>query len=91
MTLAGLKKLLQQGFVKRQESVVLVLTGNLLKDPDFTMEFHRGTLFQGSAPEAESAKLNAYRHPPVVLDATLDAVIKTLEQAEKSGPTHSNV
>jgi threonine synthase len=91
VTLAGLKKLLQQGFVKRQESVVLVLTGNLLKDPDFTMEFHRGTLFQGSALEAESAKLNAYRHPPVVLDATLDAVIKTLEQAEKSGPTHSNV
>jgi threonine synthase len=91
VTLAGLKKLLQQGFVKRQESVVLVLTGNLLKDPDFTMEFHRGTLFQGSALEAESAKLNAYRHPPIVLDATLDAVIKTLEQAEKSGPTHSNV
>jgi threonine synthase len=91
VTLAGLKKLLQQGFVKRQESVVLVLTGNLLKDPDFTMEFHRGTLFQGSALEAESAKLNAYRLPPVVLDATLDAVIKTLEQAEKSGPTHSNV
>jgi hypothetical protein len=55
------------------------------------MEFHRGTLFQGSALEAESAKLNAYRHPPIVLDATLDAVIKTLEQAEKSGPTHSNV
>jgi threonine synthase len=91
VTLAGLKKLLQQGFVKREESVVLVLTGNLLKDPDFTMGFHRGTLFQGSAQEAESAKLSAFRHPPVVLDATLDAVIKTLEQAEKSGPTHSNV
>jgi threonine synthase len=91
VTLAGLKKLLQQGFVKREESVVLVLTGNLLKDPDFTMEFHRGNLFQGSAQEAESAKLNPFRHPPVILDATLDAVIKTLEQAEKSGPTHSNV
>jgi threonine synthase len=90
VTLAGLKKLLLQGFVKREESVVLVLTGNLLKDPDFTMEFHRGTLFQGSAQEAESTKLDAFRHPPVVLDATLDAVIKTLEQAEKSGPTHSN-
>jgi threonine synthase len=90
VTLAGLKKLLRQGFVKQEESVVLVLTGNLLKDPDFTMEFHRGTLFQGSAQEAESTKLDAFRHPPVVLDATLDAVIKTLEQAEKSGPTHSN-
>jgi len=91
VTLAGLKKLLRQGFVKPEESVVLILTGNLLKDPDFTMEFHRGDLFHGTMYERESAKLNPFRHPPVVLDATLDAVIKTLDQAEESGPTHSNV
>ena len=91
VTLAGLKKLLRQGFVKPEETVVLVLTGNLLKDPDFTMEFHSGDLFRGSAQEAESAKLNPFRHAPVVIDATLDAVIKTLEQAEKSDPMRSNV
>ena len=91
VTLAGLKKLLRQGFVKPEETVVLVLTGNLLKDPDYTMEFHRGDLFKDTAWEQESAKLDRFRHPPVVLDATLDAVIKTLEQAEKSDPTHSNV
>jgi threonine synthase len=90
VTLAGLKKMLRQGFVKPQETIVLVLTGNLLKDPDFTMAFHRGDLFKGTADEQESAKLNSFRHPPVVLDATLDAVIKTLEQAEKSGPAPSN-
>ncbi len=90
VTLAGLKKLLQQGFVKPQETVVLVLTGSLLKDPDYTMEFHRGDLLKGTPYEQESAKLNPFRHPPVILDATLDAVIKTLELAEKSDPTHSN-
>jgi len=84
VTLAGLKKLVQQGFVKPQESVVLVLTGNLLKDPDFTMEFHRGDLFKGSRDESAAYALNAQRRPPIVLDATLDAVIKTLEQAEKT-------
>ncbi len=78
VTLAGLKKLLKQGFVKRDESVVLVLTGNLLKDPDFTIEFHRGEMF----PEAEG--LRSLRHPPVVLDATLQAVTRMLEQAENS-------
>jgi threonine synthase len=83
VTLAGLKKLLQQGFVKKNESVVLVLTGNLLKDPDFTMDFHRGDLFKGTRDEAASAALNPLRRPPIVLDATLDAVLKTLEQAEK--------
>jgi threonine synthase len=84
VTLAGLKKLLKQGFVKPNESVVLVLTGNLLKDPDFTIEFHRGELFKGTKLEGASGELNALRRPPIVLDATLDAVLRTLEQAEKS-------
>jgi threonine synthase len=90
VTLAGLKKLLRQGFVKKDETVVLVLTGNLLKDPDFTMEFHRGDLFRGSPQEAASAQLQPLRHPPVVLDATLAAIIQTLERAEKSAPAPSN-
>ena len=77
VTLAGLKKLLKQGFVKQNESVVLVLTGNLLKDPDFTIDFHRGDMFE----EDRGAAMQTLRHAPVVLDATLDAVIKTLEQA----------
>jgi threonine synthase len=84
VTLAGLKKLVQQGFVKPDETVVLILTGNLMKDPDFTMEFHRGDLFKGTPDESASAALNRLRRPPVVLDATLDAVIRTLEQAERS-------
>jgi threonine synthase len=84
VTLAGLKKLVKQGFVKQNETVVLVLTGNLLKDPDFTIHFHRGELFQGTPDEKASASLNSLRRPPIVLDATLDAVIGALDQAEKS-------
>ena len=88
VTLAGLKKLVKQGFVKKEESVVLILTGNLLKDPDFTMEFHRGDLFRNSVKDGGDASqisaLDSLRRPPIVLDATLDAVIRTLEQAEKS-------
>ena len=90
VTLAGLKELLRQGFVKPDETVVLVLTGNLLKDPDYTMEFHRGELFQGAAPEGETARLKRFQHPPIALDATLDAVLQALEQAEKSDRPHSN-
>jgi threonine synthase len=82
VTLAGLKKLQAQGFVKSQESVVLILTGSLLKDPEFTIEFHRGQLPAKSA-EADG-KLHSLRHPPITLDASLDAIIRTLEQAEKS-------
>lgn len=90
VTLAGLKKLLKQGFVKAEETVILVLTGNLLKDPDFTMEFHRGELFSGTTNKRDNAPLESLRHPPVVLDANLDAILRTLERAEKFDPAHDN-
>jgi threonine synthase len=77
VTLAGLKKLVKQGFVKPDEIVVLVLTGNLLKDPEFTIGFHRGDM-SGSIQEAEVVA--PLRHPPIVLDASLDAVMRTLER-----------
>ena len=83
VTLAGLKKLLAQGFVKRDETVVLILTGNLLKDPDYTMEFHRGELLN-DADEGKKKELDSLRHPPLVLDANLNAIVRALEEAEKS-------
>ena len=77
VTLAGLKKLVNQGFVKPDDTVVLVLTGNLLKDPDFTIDFHRGDML-GDGQEVSALEL--LRHPPIVLDASLDAVMRTLER-----------
>ena len=44
VTLAGLKKLRAQGKIRSSETVVLVLTGHTLKDADYTIDFHRGTL-----------------------------------------------
>jgi threonine synthase len=82
VTLAGMKKLLRQGFVRKDESVVLVLTGHSLKDPDFTIDFHRGELFKEKG--ASGGALDQLRRPPVILDATLDSVMRTLEQAEKA-------
>lgn len=86
VTLAGLKRLLKQNFVKPDESVVLVLTGNLLKDPDFTIEFHRGEMFpdNAGADGLVNSELKPLRRPPIVLDATLDAVLHALDQAERS-------
>ena len=77
VTLAGLKKLVNQGFVKPDDTVVLVLTGNLLKDPDFTIDFHRGDMLDDGQ---EASALELLRHPPIVLDASLDAVMRTLER-----------
>jgi threonine synthase len=82
VTLAGLKKLVKQGFVKPGESVILILTGHLLKDPEFTLKFHRGDLFAGTASEKEAAVLRPQQRTPIVLDATVDAVIQTLKEAD---------
>jgi threonine synthase len=87
VTLAGLKKLVTQGFVKKNECVVLILTGNLLKDPDFTLKFHRGDLFAGTPHEEEAESLLTHRQrAPMVLDASANAVVKVLEHAERTDP-----
>src|SRR5882672_547155 len=77
VTLAGLKKLLKQGFVRANQTVILILTGHLLKDPEFTLKFHRGDLFSGSAHEKEARSLSEQQRGPVVLEASADAVIRT--------------
>ena len=82
VTLAGLKKLVKQGFVRSGESVVLILTGHLLKDPEFTLKFHRGDLFAGAESEKKADILRPQQRAPIVLDATVDAVVRTLKQSD---------
>jgi threonine synthase len=79
VTLAGLKKLVRRGFVKPSESTVLILTGHLLKDPEFTLNFHRGELFAGTVHERESKILASQQRAPIVLEASVTAVMKMLE------------
>jgi len=76
VTLAGLKKLVRQGFVEKDESVVLILTGHSLKDPDFTLRFHRGDLFS----DAQFPGSSNLQCSPIQLDASAEAVARTLEK-----------
>jgi threonine synthase len=84
VTLAGLKKLVKSGFARSTDSVVLVLTGHVLKDPEYTIKFHRGDL---AVPRMEDDKFRALtaqqRKIPVVLDANADAVLRALEAEDK--------
>ena len=84
VTLAGLKKLVVQGRVSREERVVLLLTGHTLKDSQYTIDYHRGDLLSkaelAGATEAERAQHQLLRKPPIVLEADEAVVLKTLEQ-----------
>ncbi len=85
VTLAGLKKLVADGRVAREETAVLVLTGHTLKDPEYTIQFHRGELFQGAAgadPAIEAASFRL-RRQPLVLDPEVDSVLRVLDSVEQ--------
>jgi threonine synthase len=85
VTLAGLKKLRAQGHVRPEESVVLVLTGHTLKDPEYTIDFHRGKLFQdaemAAMGAAEQETMRQWARPPLLLEPTAEAVLRQLEAA----------
>src|SRR5215472_318673 len=84
VTLAGLKKLVKIGFVRPSECVVLILTGHVLKDPEYTIQFHRGDLSVPRMADDEFRALTAQqRKAPVVLDASADSVLRTLEAEDK--------
>jgi threonine synthase len=79
VTLAGLKKLCAQGAIQPSETVVLVLTGHTLKDADYTIDFHRGTLLTDDEKRGHEAEIDALRRDAVTLDATPAAVLAALK------------
>jgi threonine synthase len=62
-TLAGIKKLVARGAIGKAESVVAVLTGNLLKDPDYIYRYHTGEL---KTPEGSAIRADFGNRPKVV-------------------------
>ncbi len=85
VTLAGLKKLRADGKVRSNETVVLILTGHTLKDADYTIEFHRGTLLKEEESAGREAEIDALRRNAVVVDATAAAVLATMKHKVAKG------
>ena len=79
VTLAGLKKLRAQGKVAATETVVLVLTGHTLKDADYTIGFHQGTLLNEQETAGHEAEIEGLRRNAVAVDATPAAVLAAMK------------
>jgi threonine synthase len=79
VTLAGLKKLRAQGKVASNETVVLLLTGHTLKDADYTIDFHRGTLLKEEEKTGMETEIEGLRKNAQQVDATIGAVLATLK------------
>jgi threonine synthase len=79
VTLAGLKKLRAKGAVAPAETVVLLLTGHTLKDADYTIDFHRGTLLNDDEKAGLETKIDSLRRNAQVVDATAQAVLAAVK------------
>jgi len=79
VTLAGLKKLRAQGAVQPHETVVLLLTGHTLKDADYTIDFHRGTLLKDEEKAGLEGKIDVLRRNAQVVEATPEAVLAAVK------------
>ena len=66
-TVAGIRKLVQDGAIKEDETVVAVLTGHLLKDTDYVMKYHSQSLI---APDGERLTSN-FGNSPIRVDPDL--------------------
>ena len=75
-TVAGIRKLVAAGHIRPEESVVAVLTGHVLKDPDYVSNYHRGTL----ALDSDAPIDGAFKNAPVRVAATKQAILESLER-----------
>lgn len=62
-SLAGIRKLRAAGVIRADNDVIGVLTGNLLKDPDYIYRYHTGQL---TAPDGTPIESTFGNHPIVV-------------------------
>ncbi|MGB9605560.1 MAG: threonine synthase, partial [Bryobacteraceae bacterium] len=76
-TLAGIRKLRQQGSIRPSEDVVAVLTGHLLKDPDYIHRYHTSQL---SSPSGQPLA-SRYANPPRVVPCDPEAIAELLQAA----------
>jgi threonine synthase len=83
-TVAGIKRLVAAGFIRPDDDVVAVLTGHVLKDTDYAINYHRDELYAPGASQDEAHRLaGAYRNPPARVKATKAAILEHLRRNDK--------
>ncbi len=84
-SVAGARMLIKEGVIKPHETVVCILTGHVLKDPDVTVEYHtgisakKGDTSQVAAGGTSHAKpTGTYANPPIKVADDLDAILRAM-------------
>lgn len=69
-SVAGIKKLVRSGIIHKEDKVVAILTGSLLKDPDAVVNYHLGKL---------KGIESTYANRPIQIEPSLEAIRKALD------------
>jgi threonine synthase len=74
-TLAGIRKLVSRGVIEKGADVVGILTGNVLKDPDYIYRYHTQEL---KTPGGE-AIISHFGNRPRSVENNADAILRFIE------------
>lgn len=79
-SVAGANMLLKEGVIGRDEKVVCILTGHVLKDPDATVKYHTGIDMKAVQETAPRKKPHGkYSVPPIQVPDDLEAIIAAIK------------
>jgi threonine synthase len=78
VTLAGIKRLVASGKLQPDEDVVAILTGHALKDPDYTVNYHGGSLSYTDANGARVEIASHYASRLLQVPAEREAILSAL-------------
>jgi threonine synthase len=89
-TVAGIKQLVASGVIGSDEDVVAVLTGHILKDTDYAINYHQEELYthDGAADKTKEERrlVGTYSNPPARVKATKTAILEGLRRHEQEHP-----
>lgn len=75
-TVAGIRKLRSEDFIKRNESVLAVLTGHVLKDTDYVNKYHNNSLEN----ESHAAIAGTFSNRPITIAGGRDELSEVLSK-----------
>ena len=85
-TVAGIKRLVKDKVIQSGETVVAILTGHLLKDTDYVVNYHSDTLYlQDEGSEKRVQIAGTFANHPVRVEAKSTAIKEAIKKLQHSG------
>jgi len=85
-TVAGIKRLVADGVIETDADVVAVLTGHILKDTDYAINYHQDKLYThdraADKTKEERRIAGTFSNPPQRVKATKAAILEGLQRHE---------